>query len=139
MVQTKGVAAAVANWKGAQSIVRGRYEQGVRQPRRSWQAGAVASESLYQQKLQESFADQRRVKGLQKVSDGEWSKAAAEKGAARIVDGMQKAEPKFSAGIGDVISKLESITLPPRVADVAANVTNRVVPIAMGLHELKKK
>ena len=52
---------------------------------------------------------------------------------------MTAAKPEFRRGIGEVISTLQGIQLPPRTADPLTNVTNRVVIIATTLHDTFKK
>jgi len=51
---------------------------------------------------------------------------------------MTGAKAKRAAKHEPYRAAIEGMTLPPKTADPAQNVTNRVIPIAVGLSELKK-
>ena len=87
---------------------------------------AKRAESLYAQKMQEAIANRSREKGLDKVTDEDWRKAALEKGAARIGPGMAAAVNKQAAGYEPYRSALSGYELPARTADPMTNVNQRV-------------
>lgn len=136
MVKTKGISKTVENYRGAVGRVPAAYKAGV-EGANDWQSNAINSEELYQQKLQESFARNARARGLSRVSDAEWKRAASEKGAARIGAGMNASMPKYQQAMGEVIGVIEGVSLPDRVADPIANVDNRVKPIVSALVDYK--
>lgn len=138
MVVTKSLAATKAKWEAAISRVPEAYAQGV-QEARDVITRSRAAEELWATRVTAAAAARAREAGLAKVSDADWKKATLEKGKARIGSGMQAAKDKFATGIGEVLSTLEGITLPPKTDDVMANVTNRVGTIATTLHERFKK
>lgn len=137
MVETKSLEATRKRWEDAIPRVGAAYKTGIDNSK-PWQAPAMAAEELWAQKVQEAAAARRRAKKISEVSDETWKNAARDVGSARISAGMTAKKEKFASGITKVLDKLHSINLPARTADPAANVTNRVIPIAVGLAELKK-
>jgi len=137
MVETKSLAQTEANWKNAIGRVPAAYADGVRNAKDVINK-AIAGEALYAEKMQEAIQNQSRARGLQKVSDEDWRSAALNKGAARIGQGMTEAAPKFSKGMAQVLSVIQGVSLPARVADPVQNVQNRVVPIVEALAAMKK-
>ena len=136
MVKTKGIEATRRKWEESHGRVQKAYQEGV-QGASGWQENAVAAEDLYAQKMQEAIAARSRAKGVQAVSNEQWRSAAIQKGAARIGQGMAAAKDKFASKMGEVLSVIESVSLPPKTADPMANIDNRVKPIADALHRHK--
>ncbi len=102
-------------------------------------SAAIAAEGLWGQKMNEAISSQARAKGLARVSDADWQKAAMEKGAARIGPGMAAAVDKQASRFAPYLSELASIDLPARTADPATNVDNRVKTIAIRMAQKKKE
>jgi len=134
MVQTKGLAQTVKNWESAIGRVPAAYSEGVKAASNVIQR-SLAAEDYWAAKVQEAASKRAREKGLQGISDEDWRKGALEKGVQRIGAGMQAGKQKFSSKIAEVLSTIEGVNLPPKTTDVAANVQNRVTPIAQALHE----
>jgi len=137
MVKTKPLGQVVDKWKSRIPNVAKAYQDGVRGTD-NWQSNSLAGEELYKEQVTRAAAEGRRADGIQKVSNEEWKSAAADKGAKRIGAGMTAAIPKFQAGIQAVLSTIEGVSLPARVADPEQNVMNRVMPIVKALAALKK-
>ncbi len=138
MVDTKSAGEALENWKLAQGRVPAAYSKGVARAK-DVTAKAIAGEELYAAKMQEAIANRSRAKGLEKSSDEKWRAGAQGKGAQRIAAGMAAAENEFSSGIARVLSVIQGVSIPARVADPMANVDNRLKPIAKALHDMKNK
>ena len=138
MVDTKPLDVVTKKWEGAIGRVPAAYSEGVSNAKDVIAKG-VAAEDLYAEKMAEAIADKRRARKLSEVSDEQWRAAAREKGAARIGPGMTAAKAKFRTGISDVLSTIQGVTLPARTADPSANIDNRVKPIALALHAMKKR
>lgn len=124
MVRHKSLEETMSNWTGSHPRVANAYTKGVDRAEDPIGKG-IAAEPLYQAKLTEAFAENKRAKNLAKVTNEEWKRLAKDKGARRIVDGMKAAEPKMRSGIGRVLSALDDVTLPPRTADGMENLMNR--------------
>jgi len=137
MVKTKGIERTRRNWEGAIGSVPAKYSDGVKGAT-DIIAKAIDGEALYAAKIQEAVSKGSRAKGLAKVSDEDWRKAALDKGASRIATGMTAGKEKFASGMGQVLSVIESVSISPRTADPIANVDNRVKPIVAALHKMKE-
>jgi hypothetical protein len=138
VVDTRTSAQATANWNSSHGSIPAKYAAGVASAQNVIEK-SIAAKDNYEAGVQAAISRGAREKGLAKTSTAEWRKAATDKGAVRIVAGMKASEGKFNKGIGEVISTLQSITLPPRTQDPMANVTGRVGAIAVGLHDRFKK
>lgn len=137
MVKTKGLSATVANWQGSIGVIPGRYKAGINATT-DWKQRAEASNELWKQATQEAISNDMRAKGLSRTSDSDWKSAALEKGASRIGPGIRAAVDDYQKGMGPVISAIESVSLPDRVADAEQNVINRVLPIVKALQALRR-
>lgn len=136
-MDTKSLEQTKKAWNDAIGRVPQAYQDGVKNAKDVIAKG-VAAEALYAQKLQETIASGKRARELAKVTDESWKKAAGELGGQRIGPGMNAHKEDFGTGISAVLDVLQGIQLPARTADPAQNVANRVLPIALKLHELKK-
>src|SRR3990167_7021315 len=136
MVKTKGVERSVSNWKSGAAGATGRYAEGAAQTTGFTEA-AVAGQSLYAQRVQESIAKNTRVTGLQKSGDTKWKEGISKKGVSRWAPGVNAAESDYRKGIAGVLSVIEGVALPPKTSDPAANVAARVTPIAVALRAAK--
>lgn len=114
------------------------YKDGV-QATTDWKAKALEGQDLYEAQMQNRTVLQRRVKGLQAVTDDDWKKNAAEKGSARIgVAGMTAGADKRTKNYEPYRKEIESIVLPARTADPMQNVQNRLA-LSRSVSELKNK
>lgn len=137
MVDTKSLSDTMKAWEESIGVVPARYKRGVESAQNVIQKSKDA-EDVWVARVTEAAQRRARSKGLDSVSDSDWKKAASEKGASRIGQGMNAGKDKFNKGMGEVLSTLQGITLPPRSADVSANI-ERVRVVAMALHERFKK
>jgi len=137
MVETKSLEQTNKNWKASHGRVASAYTDGVKGAQNVIQK-AIDGEDNYAAGVQRAVADKQRVKGLQRVTDEDWRRGAVEKGAARIAPGMAASEAKYNRGMTEVLSTINSVNLPPKTQDPAANVQNRVTPIAVALHNMKR-
>ena len=136
MVDTKSLEQTNKAWQDAQSRVAAAYSQGVDNAKDVINK-AIAGEDNYAAGVQQAVANKTRAKGLAKVSDADWKKAAKEKGSVRIAAGMKAAEAKFSSGMAKNLATIQGVTIPPRVQDGMANIDNRLKPIAAALIKQK--
>lgn len=120
MVRTKGLERTMGNYQKGQGGAAAAYKDGVNAAQ-GWQQAAIQSEGLYAAKLNEAIAEGRRAKKLAQVSDATWRARASELGSARIAGGMKAAEPKYRAAMQKNLAVIESVSLPPRSADIDAN------------------
>ena len=138
MVKTKGIERSVGNWKSGVAGASSEYIEGVKASS-DWQANALAAEDRYGTAIQQAIANRSREKGINKVSNSEWQQKTSTKGAQRWVPGVNAAEADYRKGLAPVLSVIESVTLPERTNDAAANVQSRVTPIAVALQNAKRE
>ena len=137
MVDTKPLNVVVDKYKAAIGRVPAAYTEGIKNTK-NWNQKAQDGQALYAQKMSDPEVLARRGTEIAKVSDSEWAEKATRKGAQRIAGGMTESLPKFSTGMGRVLSTIQGVTIAPRTTDPMANVDNRVKPIVKALADMKK-
>ena len=138
MVNVKPQSEITKNFIDGASRAPAKYKQGVQ--RADWQTNAASesAESNFAAGVQDAVARKTRQQGVQKVSNADWQRAAADKGAARIGPGMQAASGKQAANWAPFRSFLEGLSLPERSRNATENITNRSIPVAQGMQDLKR-
>jgi len=138
-MKIKSQAEISKKWGDAIGRVPGAYKAGVAATN-DWQEKAASddAENLWKERIDEAAARKARQKAIGAVSNEDWKSAAVNKGSARIGAGMTAAQGKRAQKHEPYRAAIEGMTLPPKTSDPAQNVTNRVIPIAVTLSELKK-
>ena len=138
MVVVKPQSEITKNFVDGASRAPAKYKAGV--SRADWQTNAASesAEANYAAGVSEAVGNKTRQSGVQKVSNADWQRAAADKGAARIGPGMSASAGKQAANWAPYRSFLESAQLPERTRNATENITNRSIPIAQGMQDLKR-
>lgn len=122
---------ARANFEAAVAYIPDRYRAGIEKADWFTPASSDQAEKNYAQAVGDAVAKKSRQKGVKKVTNEDWKKAAREKGAPIIGARISAAIPKWEANWGpmydQVVSKVG--TLPPKTTDFRANITARLVPV----------
>jgi len=122
---------ARANFEAATAYIPARYEAGVKKA--EWQSKAVsdAAEKNYAAGISNAITKKLRQKGVAKVSNADWQKAAVEKGAPIIGERIKGALDKWSANWGPMYDAVAGRvgTLPSRTTDWRSNINSRLVPV----------
>lgn len=114
MVQMKSLEAIQEKYSRVTPERRVDYEKGISSPRRPWKASAKAGVATYKAAITESIAKDMYNKGLDKVSDADWSGPALEMGPGRFAEGTMKAGPKYGKGYAPIAAAIKAVTLQPR-------------------------
>lgn len=114
MVKTKGVDRTVNKWRTKVAGASQDYLDGVTNPKVDWQGATAAAEGRYKEGVTRAASEGRFGKGVARAGTAKWQKGATEKGPGRWTDGVSKSEDEYRQGMGEVISTIEGITLPPR-------------------------
>ncbi len=124
-------------WASRSSGAGAEYASGVRAPRRSQSAAAIAAKENWKAGVTLAASEGRFEKGLQKSGDAKWLKGATEKGEQRFTSGVLSAQQEYAAGFAPFASALGSLTLAPR----GPKGTNygRVQAVGEALRAAKKK
>jgi hypothetical protein len=90
------------------------YEEGINNPRRSWQTSTIAAAKNQADGVQKAIQEKRFEKGVQKAGDTAWRDGAINKGVQRFAPGIQASAGKYENNITPFLNVIESTTLPPR-------------------------
>ena len=138
MVEVKPQSEITENFVAGATRAPAAYKKGVQ--RADWQTAAASevAESNYAAGVSEAAANKTRQRKVQEVSNADWQRAAGDKGAARIGPGMQAAAGKQAAGWAPYRGFLEGLSLPDKTRNATENITNRSIPVAQGMQDLKR-
>ncbi len=139
MVDVKPISEAKDNYVKSTTLVRDRYEKGIKRGNWKENAGSSESEQLFAEQMQKAISNKSRQKGISKVSEGDWRDSALEKGAPVIAQNMKLSSGKWADNVQPFLDVMEGINLPAKVADVEQNIMNRSVPIAVALRKKKEQ
>lgn len=114
------------------------FEEGVRNPRKSWEEGAAEAASAQAEGVQQAINEGRFEKGVRKAGNEKWQRKTIEKGVRRWGPGVQVAQNDFESGFAPYRQVIESTTLPPRFAKGDPRNLERVAAMATALHEAKR-
>ena len=138
MVNVKPQAEITKNFIDGASRAPVRYKAGVQRADWSGPAGSEAAEANFAAGIADAVARKTRQAGVAKVGNADWQRAAADKGAARIGPGMSGASGKQAANWAPYRSFLEGLSLPDKTRNATENITNRSIPVAQGMQDLKR-
>jgi len=138
MVKIKSQAAIAAAYTDSISRVPNKYKTGV-SATTDWaeKASSEQAESNYAAGVQEAVGAKRRQKAVGNVSNAEWQRAAADKGATRIAPGMTAGADKRTRNFEPYRNAIEGVALSPRTTDPIQNV-ERVKEIVQTMVNTKK-
>ena len=123
------------------SVGAANYKVGIAGPKRDPIEAGIAAQGRYEEQMRKDEVLKRREASLRKTNMAEWYKYSSELGAARLVDGVTKREPKvrsfvttFQPLLSDHVSKIDAL------ADVTdSDRETRMLENLRGLKALKGK
>ena len=124
-------------WVDVASNSAGEYEEGVRNPRKSWAKETAAAEDNYNKGVQAAIQRKAFGKGVVKAGDQKWAEGAVNKGVLRWPEGIRIAKPAYEAGFAPYHSVIANTVLPPRGPKGDPKNINRVAVMAKALHDEK--
>lgn len=114
MVATKPLDQVVDKWQRKVAAAGPDYIAGVQNPKADWQTETLKAEGRYKQGVTQAAAEGRFGKGVQTAGTEKWKRGATGKGATRWPEGVAAAAGDYSSGMGEVLSTIQGVTLPPR-------------------------
>jgi len=114
------------------------YTEGVKNPKRSWAAGAKAAEEAYKTGVMKAANAGRFGKGVTKAGDGKWSKGVVEKGTTRWGQGVQLGQGAYEQGFAPYHQAISSVTLSPRFARRDPRNLQRVADVVNAVGKVKE-
>ncbi len=109
------------------------YEEGIRNPRRSWAAGAKAAESSYEDGVRDAISRKAFGKGVTKAGDEKWSRKALVNGTRNWGPGVAEAKGDYAAGFAPYRDAIAAVKLSPRYANRDPRNLKRVEDIVKAL------
>ena len=133
----KNIDQALTNYDSSIAFVKDRFIAGLEGANWKTNAGSDNAEKLYAEKVQMAISNKSRQKGINAVSNEDWLNAAKTKGADSIQEGMRQGKAAYQKNFAPVLTAMNNAaaTLKPRTSDIAANVTNRVIPVALAANK----
>lgn len=128
---------ASERWQRRASAAATDYQQGVNNPRRSWEEATSNSSENWSQGVQQAVANNSFQTGVQRAGNRKWQQAAADKGASRYPQGVAGAQDAYNTGIQPYFQTIESTDLPPRYPRGDERNLERVRTMANALHQRK--
>lgn len=134
MVQTKPLDQVVSKWQRKVQGATQDYQEGVNNPKADWQTETIKAEGRYREGVTRAASEGRFGKGVQRAGTEKWKRGATGKGVGRWTEGVNAATQDYSNGMGDVLSTIQGVTLPPRGPKGDPQNYARVQAIGTALH-----
>lgn len=128
-----------SKWARVASVSQEEYEEGVRNPRRSWADATKEAELAYEQGIQQAIQKKAFGKGVTKAGDVKWSERTLSKGPTRWSEGIRLSTNAYEEGFAPYREVIMRVTLPPRGPKGDPKNIQRVGAIAKALHDEKLK
>lgn len=137
MPAIKSTASIAEKWSRVTPQRSADYAAGVKNPKKSWQEGALAAVEAQAQGVTEALANKSFEKGVAEAGNAKWQRKASTVGATRFGPGVQAAKPDYEAGFGPYASIIAGTTLPPRGSKGDPRNYDRVRLMGEALHNAK--
>lgn len=109
-------------------------EEGLKAPKKIWEAEAAAAGEAWGAGVTEAVADDRFVKGVREAGQAAYLDPALKLGVARYRSGVEFGVPKYSKKFAKYRDIIEGTTLPPRGPVGDPGNIERVTIMAAALH-----
>jgi len=139
MADIRSIDQIASKWATVTPMRSGDYEDGVKNPRKSWAAGATAASDAYDAGVQKAITDKRFGKGVRKAGDPKWTKGCVEKGVSRWGPGVALAQDEFRSGFAPYRDAISRIKLSPRYARRDPRNLKRVAEVVDALSKAKER
>lgn len=128
-----------AKWKRRTENAGTEYQEGVQNPRNSWQQSTIAAASNQAKGVQQAITEKRFEKGVAKAGDQRWKEKALSKGVDRFGPGVAQAEGDYNAGFAKYAQVIQNTALPPRGPKGDPANIQRVAVMAAALNKAKRQ
>ena len=126
-------------WNRVASGAQIEYEEGVKNPRRSWAEETAKAEDSYNKGVQAGISRKAFGSGVRRAGDTKWQTNSITKGPDRYAQGIRLSENAYIEGFAPYHAALARISLPPRGPKGDPKNIERVRMVASTLHDLKVK
>lgn len=122
-------------WKRRSQAATQDYLEGVRNPRKQWQAETEKAEPAYQEGVQAAITRKSFGKGVRKAGQAAYERGVEVKGQRRFAEGVAASGDKYEQGFAPYEKVLEGLTLTPRGRRGDPKNLERVREVADALHK----
>lgn len=137
MPKIRSIDSITKKWTEVTPQRSGQYAEGINDPKADWKANTVAAAATYKAAMTTSLAQDRFLKGVNKVTTDKWKSKAIAKGVNRFAEGVALAGPDYSAGFGPYRDVISNTVLPLRYPKGDSRNIDRVRVMAEALHKAK--
>ena len=116
MAQIKSIEAIATKWASVTPMRSADYAEGIKNPRRSWEAATKAAESAWGAGVQQAVQKKSFSRGVSQAGDAKWQRKASTLGVARWGPGVSDAKGDYAAGFAPFQAAIAACVLPPRYA-----------------------
>lgn len=113
------------------------YVEGINDPKEDWKTKTVAAAANYKAAMVVALAQDRFLKGVNKVTTDKWKSKAILKGAGRFSEGVSLGGDDYGTGFAPYRDVIANTTLPPRYPKGDVRNMERVKVMAAALHAAK--
>ncbi len=136
-INIKPIDVIAAKFVKRASAAGGDYKDGVMNPRRPQVESAIAAQDAWAAGVQAAVTDKRFAKGLTRAGNAKWQDRASNVGAQRYPQGVQAAQPAFTAHFAPYLAALAALNLPQRYPRGDPRNNDRVNAVTTALHAKK--
>jgi len=137
MVSTIGLERTASKYEARVKVAVDDYRKGVSESKKSWANNTLAAKDAYVAGVQSGDIGDRFAKGVNDAGDSKQKSMALNKGAGRFASGVSAGLPYYKSGMGEVLSVIEGITLPPRAPAGDPSNQQRSALVGETLHSWK--
>ena len=137
MPKVRNAGGVADKWANKTASSSGEYEQGIRNPRSSWAAGAQAAKDAYKAGVTQAASSGRYEKGVAAAGDATWQEGAMNVGVGRFASGVQAGQGKYASRVDKYLRVIEATLLPPRQSKGSPANLQRVAIMAEALRKAR--
>ncbi len=138
MPSVKPLDLITSKWQRVAAASTQSYEEGVKNPRGDYAAGAAAAAPAWASGVQAAVSRNGFAIGVRKAGNTKWQNNTLAKGPTRFGQGVQVAGPDFAAGFAPYRETIQSTQLPARGARRSPQNLQRVNAMVQALSAKKE-
>lgn len=135
MVKVKSLDAIQKKWAEVTPERAPYYEEGIKNPARSWKEEAVKGQKAYVAAMHDPKVLALRKTNIERAGDEKWQRKAVAVGPSRFREGVPAAEEDFGQGFAPYHSAIAAVVLPEKGARGDPKNYARVKAIGDVLHK----
>lgn len=139
MAAIKPIAQSSDKWVRRAGVAAPDYEQGVSNPRASWEQSAIAAGANYRAGVTAAANAGRFEAGVRSAGEDRWRANSLAKGPTRYAEGVQIGKGSWEEGFRPYQEAINALRLPPRGPKGSPNNLQRVTAVAQALRQVRER